>query len=49
MTAIVDLAALPPVVVVPGLARWLGIPEPADEPDDSYEAFLDRISQEPAR
>ena len=43
----IDLAALPPVVVVPGLARWLGWtpPEPADE--ESYEAFLERISQDP--
>jgi len=41
----VDLAALPPVVVVPGIARWLGWTQP--EPDDNeetYEAFLERIA-----
>lgn len=37
------------VVVVPGIAAWLGwtAPEP-DETEDSYEAFLDRISREAA-
>jgi hypothetical protein len=47
--AAIDLAALPPVVVVPGLARWLGWtpPQPADEPGETYEAFLERISREP--
>ena len=50
MTAVVDLAALPPTVVVPGIARWLGWtpPEP-DDSEESYEQFLERISQEPAR
>lgn len=48
MTAVVDLAALPPSVVVPGIARWLGWtpPEPADD-EETYEQFLERISQEP--
>lgn len=33
-------------VVVPGIARWLGVPQPAaDEPEDTYEAYLERISQ----
>jgi hypothetical protein len=46
----VDLAALPPVVVVPGIARWLGWtpPEP-DDNDDTYEAYLQRISREAER
>lgn len=45
--AAIDLAALPPVITVPGIARWLGWTAP--EPDDSiesYEAYLIRISQE---
>ena len=45
--AAIDLAALPPVMVVPGIGRWLGWSAP--EPDDSidpYEAYLNRISQE---
>ncbi|CUW31717.1 hypothetical protein [Streptomyces reticuli] len=47
MTAVVDLAALPPTVVVPGIARWLGWtpPEPADA-EETYEDFLERISRE---
>jgi hypothetical protein len=48
VTAVIDLAALPPTVVVPGLARWLGLDQPQDEPE-TYEQFLERISQEPAR
>jgi hypothetical protein len=48
VTAVIDLAALPPTVVVPGLARWLGYDQPDEEPD-AYEQFLERISQEPAR
>jgi hypothetical protein len=43
--AAIDLAALPPTVVVPGIAAWLGIDQPADEPDE-YEQLLNRISQE---
>ncbi|WP_432027404.1 hypothetical protein [Streptomyces sp. 1222.5] len=44
---VVDLAALPPTVVVPGIARWLGWtpPEPADD-EEGYEQFLERISRE---
>lgn len=47
MSAVIDLAALPPTIVVPGLAAWLGQtpPEP-DTTDDSYEAYLERLSQE---
>lgn len=45
MTAVVDLAALPPTIIVPGLAHWLGIDQPEDEPE-SYEDFLERISRE---
>ncbi|MFE2563133.1 hypothetical protein [Streptomyces mirabilis] len=47
MTAAIDLAALPPSVVVPGIAAWLGwvAPEPV-EPVESYEDYLQRISQE---
>lgn len=48
MTAVVDLAALPPTVIVPGLRHWLGIEQPEDEPE-TYEDFLERISQEPDR
>lgn len=50
MTAVIDLAALPPHVVVPGIAHWLGIDQPAvsDDTEDGYEAYLDRISQEAA-
>ena len=50
MAAVIDLAALPPtVIVVPGIAAWLGWTAPeTDEPADSYEAFLQRISQEAA-
>lgn len=49
MSAVIDLAALPPSVVVPGIAHWLGIEQPAsDDSEDSYEAYLDRISQEAA-
>ena len=44
MTAPVDMAALPPVLVVPGLAVWLGIRRPADEPDD-YDTYLQQLSQ----
>lgn len=47
MTAAIDLAALPPSVVVPGIAAWLGWtpPEP-DDSADSYEDYLNHISQE---
>jgi len=50
MAAVIDLAALPPSVVVPGIARWLGwtAPDPDDDTEESYEAFLDRISREAA-
>ncbi len=34
-------------IVVPGIARWLGVPDADADPDESYEAFLDRISKEP--
>ena len=42
-----DLAALPPVITIPGIGRWLGWTTP--EPDDaveSYETYLERLSQE---
>jgi hypothetical protein len=47
VSAVIDLAALPPSVVVPGIARWLGWtpPEP-DDSEESYEAYLERISRE---
>jgi hypothetical protein len=48
VTAVIDLTALPPTVVVPGLLHWLGIDQPQDEPD-AYEQFLERITQEPVR
>jgi hypothetical protein len=48
VSAVIDLGALPPSVVVPGLLHWLGIDQPQDEPE-TYEQFLERISQEPAR
>jgi hypothetical protein len=48
VTAVIALAALPPKVVVPGVARWLGYDRPDEEPD-AYEQFLERISREPAR
>ena len=45
--AAIDLAALPPTVVVRGIAAWLGLPErPVDEPDESYEALCERLSKE---
>jgi hypothetical protein len=45
--ASLDAILTAPTVVVPGLHHWLGIPQPdADEPDDAYEAYLNRISQE---
>ena len=46
MTAI-DLAALPPTIVVPGIAAWLGVDRPADEPDE-YEDYLNRLTEEAA-
>lgn len=49
MTAVIDLAALPPSVVVPGIAHWLGIELPtAEETEDAYDAYLERISREAA-
>lgn len=46
MTAI-DLAALPSSVVVPGIAAWLGwTPSEPDDSVESYEDYLDRLSQE---
>lgn len=34
-------------IIVPGIARWLGVPDADADPDESYEAFLNRISKEP--
>ncbi|MEY9995808.1 hypothetical protein ABIE67_007840 [Streptomyces sp. V4I8] len=47
--AAIDLAALPPTIVVPGIAAWLGWtpPEP-DDSVDSYEAYLNRLTEEAA-
>jgi hypothetical protein len=43
----IDLAALPPVIVVRGIAAWLGWTAPVpDEPDDSYEEFLNQLAEE---
>ncbi|MBD9721904.1 hypothetical protein PV755_09190 [Streptomyces caniscabiei] len=35
-------------IAVPGLARWLGVASSpsAAEPEETYEAFLNRISRE---
>jgi len=44
VTAPVDMAALPPVVVVPGIAAWLGYP-PADDEPDEYEQILARLAK----
>jgi hypothetical protein len=47
MSAVIDLAALPPSVVVPGIASWLGWTQPEpDDSEESYEAYLERISRE---
>jgi hypothetical protein len=47
----VDLAALPPSVVVPGIAGWLGRANYQASLDsgplESFEEFCDRISQQP--
>lgn len=46
-TAIPVAAVLgaPSVVVVPGIARWLGIPEsPAADEPETWEAYCARIS-----
>jgi hypothetical protein len=34
------------LVIVPGIARWLGLPEspPADGPEETWEAYCARIS-----
>jgi hypothetical protein len=42
---VVDLTALPPVVIVRGIANWLGVPTPAEDIDESYEAYLERLSE----
>jgi len=43
----IDLAALPSVIVVPGIAAWLGWTAPvSDEPVDGYEAFLNQLTEE---
>lgn len=49
MSAVIDLAALPPSVVVPGIAAWLGwtAPEP-DESVETYEDYLEHLSREAA-
>jgi hypothetical protein len=48
----VDLAALPPSVVVPGIAGWLGRANYQASLDagllESFEEFCDRISKKPA-
>lgn len=47
--AAIDLAALPPVMVVPGIGRWLGITAESEaEPEETYEAYLNRISEQVA-
>lgn len=33
------------VVVVPGLLRWLELPETADESEETYEAYLERLTR----
>jgi hypothetical protein len=48
---IADLAALPPSVVVPGIADWLGRANYERSLDagltETFEEFCDRISQQP--
>ena len=56
--AAIDLGALPPTLVVPGLAAWLGRDPHASEADfqasldggftESFEDFCTRISKEAA-
>lgn len=47
--AAIDLAAMPPVVIVRGIANWLGLPEQPDtEPEETWEALCARISKEAA-
>lgn len=46
MAAPIDLGALPAVIVVPGVASWLGYPPAADEePEETWEALCDRLSR----
>jgi hypothetical protein len=55
VTAPVDFAALPPTLVVPGLASWLGRETAPDDTDfhasldggftESFEDYCDRISR----
>ena len=42
---VVDLTALPPVVIVRGIAGWLGVSSEPDEPEEGYEAYLERLSE----
>jgi len=45
-TAIPSLDALPPVVIVRGIAHWLGLPDTqAGEPEDALEALCERLSK----
>ena len=48
MAGVVDLTALPPVVIVRGIASWLGVA--GDEPslDEDFEDFCNQLSREPA-
>jgi hypothetical protein len=39
------MAALPPVLAVPGLNDWLGVNRTDDEPDE-YEALCQQLSKE---
>jgi hypothetical protein len=53
------MAALPPVLAVPGLNDWLGVARPAVDPDfqasidggftESFEDYCNRISKEEAK
>jgi hypothetical protein len=44
---VVDLTALPPVVIVRGIASWLGLEDPEQSLDEDFEDFCNRISREP--
>jgi hypothetical protein len=45
---VVDLTALPPVVIVRGIAGWLGLGGDEQSLDEDFEEFCNRISREPA-
>jgi hypothetical protein len=42
----IDLAALPPTIVVPGIAAWLGWTAPEADDTDDYGDFLNQLTEE---